>query len=1256
MLLNPVCRRGLIALGAVTALTVGVTPAATAAPAGPSGPVSPRGPVTQQSPGAGSTRSVTLITGDRVTIDTAADGTVVQSVRGPNGKTADFVRTVVDGATYVYPNAVLPYVSGGILDKRLFNVTKLIADGYDDAHTGKLPLIFRYTDAAARSRNKTSVAGATVVRPLDSVKGAAVTQERTQASKFWSSLTAAPAGTAARRGPGGPTFANGIAKVWLDGKVTVDLAESTAQIGAQKVWQGGDTGQGVNVAVLDTGVDAEHPDLAGQVATTASFVPYEEDVTDYVGHGTHVASTIAGTGAASDGKEKGVAPGARLDVGKVLNSEGSGQDSWIIAGMEWAARQKHAKIISMSLGGAGDGTDPMSESVNQLSSETGALFVIAAGNGGPQSIGSPGAADSALTVGAVDSADKLAEFSSQGPRSGDGGLKPELTAPGVDILAARSHFVRGGSGYYTTMSGTSMATPHVAGAAALLAATHPGWTGQQLKQALVSSVKPTPAYTPYQAGAGRLDAFAAVHATIFATVTAYSGFHPWPQKPGETEVKQVTYTNVGDTAVTLDLAIDAAAAPAGLFTLSAGRVTVPAHGTASVTETAELDRLPVDQQVSGMINATDSSGTVRAHTLIGAGREGQRQNLTVIAKDRSGKPLACPADEYRCQVIIAGKNRFATMQLDESGTGTIRLPVGSWSGWIDAQVQGANGPHSRGMAKLSFNDISLDRDRTVVLDAGAARRVEAYVPQAAIPAAVRLDVRRSWGKSGTEGYSSVESSVLPNESYDSVWALPTGKKVTDGEFEFGARFRLEQPALTVATKSRTYDDLLVKRAATPLPAGTGKLSAVFAGDGAAAELARRDVRGKAVVVRRSDTVGIGEQAKDAAAAGAKLLLVVNDGVGRLGPWDENPWTPESPAPVTVATLTADEGTELIDALRRGSVPLTVTSNPTTDYLYDVVHHWAGSVPVKPAFRSTPRDLARIDVSFRNFRPGKALEFRPDVWRGWAVGNMLTAPAQGERTDWVTAETSWLDDAMILSETGQHLLDVGHYAAGSVSRIHWFGPIQRPRMGPIGYLPVRYLDGVYIPVPGWGDSGAGHVGDALGNFDVKDYAALYQGDQLLRWGNAEYLPVTGLAAQRLPYRLVVDNDRGSWARPYSTHTLTEWNFTSAVTGSEAAQTLPLIQLDYGVETDTAGRAARRTELTVAASHLPGVTAGIKKLALEVSYDDGATWQRTTLVRHQGGSRATLKAPESAAFVTLRVTAGDSAGNDVSQTITRAFGLR
>ncbi|MFJ6632610.1 S8 family serine peptidase [Streptomyces sp. NPDC091376] len=1231
-------RSGRIALAAAVALTMGVMPAVAATAASPAGPLSAAG-TAHRSPAGGSTHTVTLITGDKVTIATAADGTVIRSFESANGAGSGFHRAVIDGATYVYPDSVLPYISTGTLDKRLFNVTQLIADGYDDAHAERLPLIVSYTDAAAKSRTQPKMAGSTVVRRLGSIQGAALAQNREQAPQFWSALTGGAGSAAARSAK--PAFAGGIAKVWLDGKVKADLSDSTAQVGAPEVWAGGNTGKDVKVAVLDTGVDAEHPDLAEQIDDSASFVPYEPDVADYHGHGTHVASTVAGTGSASEGKERGVAPGARLDIGKVLDQNGSGQESWIISGMEWAARDQQAKVVSMSLGGGGDATDPMSQAVDRLSAETGALFVIAAGNGGPQSIGSPGAADSALTVGAVDSADKLADFSSTGPRVGDFGLKPEITAPGVDILAARSHHRRG-QGYYTTMSGTSMATPHVAGAAALLASVHPDWTGATLKEALVSSTKATPSYTPYQAGAGRLDALAAVNTSVFATVSAFSGFRAWPYTPGDTDVRKVTYTNTADAPVNLDLAVDADV-PAGLFTLSADKVTVPAHGTASVELTADLDRVAPDQHVSGMITGTDGTGKVRAKTLIGAAKEGRRQNLKVVAKDRSGKPLAG-------RVLVTADRMFTVVDLDESGTGSMRLPVGSYSGWLIADVRGANGPRSLGMAMLAFNDVKLDEDRTVTLDGRKARQVVARAPKKTTAVAPRMDIHRSFTD------SLVESSMMPNATYDSIWALPTGEKVTDGKFEFGARFRLEQPALTVDTKTGALDDLLVKRAAEPLPAGTRTLKAVFADEGAAEMLARKQARGTAVVVRRSDEVTIAEQAKAAADAGAQMLLVVNDGIGRLQPWDENPWTPQSPAPLTVASLDADRGDDLIDALQRGTVELKVGSHPTTDYLYDVVHHWTGAVPAEPTWRVEPRDLARVDVSFRNPTSVRANEFRYDVWQGWTAGNQLMAPSQGERTDWVDSDVAWVEDAIIPTETGQHSLDVLRYRAATRAEVSWFGPIQRPRMGPIGFQPVRYLDTMYIPAPGWGDSGGGHVGEARGNFKVKNWMSLYQGDRQLNWGNAEFLRLPQLAAERLPYRLVLDNDRAEWTHPYSTHTLTEWNFTSAATGAESAESLPLIQLDYDVDTDKAGRSDRRAELKVTASHLPGTTAAIGKLSVEVSYDDGATWKRADMDRDGKGWRTNLKAPKGASFVSLRATARDSADNTVSQTITRAFGLR
>ncbi|GHA73361.1 peptidase [Streptomyces canarius] len=1181
---------------------------------------------------------VTLVTGDTVTVVRAPDGTLSHLVQDPEGHYTGFETHRSGRNTYVYPRDALPYVAAGSLDRELFDVTRLLADGYDDAHRDRLPLIVTYTDAGRHSGRRTPPRGARTTRALESIGGAALAVDRSAA--FWTSVTG---GASARDTHQRPRLRGGIAKIWLDGKVKADLAESTAQVGAPRVWASGDTGEGVDVAVLDTGVDAGHPDLAGRIAATAGFVP-GESVTDGNGHGTHVASTIAGTGAASDGREKGVAPGARLHIGKVLSDDGTGQDSWVLAGMEWAARDQHAKVISMSLGGPStDGSDPLSMAVDRLSEETGALFTVAAGNSGPDgyTVGAPGVADAALTVGAVDGSDTLADFSSRGPRPGDRGVKPDLTAPGVNILAARSQYAPEGSGPYQTLSGTSMATPHVAGAAALLAAEHPGLSGRQLKDALVSTTTATPRYTPFEAGVGRLDIAATATATVFASGGADFGFHAWPTPAGTTAERTVTYTNTADSPTALRLTTD------GPFTLSAGRLSVPAHGTASVTVTAHYDQVPVDRASAAFLTATDDSGTVRARTSLSAAKEGERHRLTLKAKDRAGRPAAGT-------VILTAKKFWLPLALDDSGTVDLRLPPGSYTAWLDTPLEGAHGPHSIGQGLLAVTDIDLGRDRTAVFDGTKARQVRTVAPDPSTPDGSRVDLYRGFA---ADDWSS--SSRWTDASYDSVWALPTGREVAQGEFVFGTRWRLRQPTLTVASGDGAFDDLRVAPGATPLPEGRHRLDAVFAGDGAPAAYSSLDVRGKAAVVRRDDTVPVPEQAAAATAAGARLLLVVNDGDGRLQAWEDSPWLPADPPPLTVATLTRDEGERLIT---RTSGPartrLSVTSHPVTEYVYDLVHDYRGAVPADLVHRADRRELARVDVSFRNYRAGRALENRDDVTpAGGSALNPSDAPALGDRTDWVTAGEPWSDRAQIPGEQQQYAPAVT-YRAGSADRVGWFGPVQRPRLLD-GNAPVRLDDKLYVSVPGWGDSGTGHLGGTYGNFDVDNQVRLYQGDELVREMGRYQLTMTvsGLSPAPLPYRLVSENSRDAWAAPYSTATRTEWGFTSRAGAAGEQAQLPLIQLDYGIATDASGRAGRHAGLTVTASHLPGSTgtAAIGRVGLEISYDDGVTWHHAAL-RHSGtGWRTRLDAPRAARFVSLRVDARDARGNSVRQSIVRAFGL-
>lgn len=1251
----PISRPGPVALAAIAALTMGVVPAGAVTPAGQAAPRLPARTVHQPS-----SHTVTLVTGDKVTVSTGADGKVTRSVQGPDGRPTGVTAYTTAGNTYMYPADALRYVAAGKLDRELFNITRLLADGYGDDRRDSLPLIVTYTDAAARARTQAVPAGASRTLSLSSIQGAALSASRSKAATFWKSLTGGTGAANGRRKGAEPELRAGIAKVWLDGKVKAALADTTAQIGAPQVWSGGDTGQGVDVAVLDTGVDTQHPDLAGQLAASTSFVP-GRSVEDHNGHGTHVASTIAGSGAASDGKEKGVAPGARLHVGKVLDDDGSGQDSWVLAGMEWAAREQHAKVISMSLGAEpGAGGDPLSEAVEALSAETGALFTIAAGNAGPHSVLTPGVADAALTVGAVDTSDTLADFSSTGPRKGDAGLKPELTAPGVDVLAARSQYAEDGSGYYQPLSGTSMATPHVAGAAALLAHAHPDWTGQQLKHALVSSTKRTPRYTPYEGGSGRLDVAAAVKNTVFATGTVYGGYRDPSAPAGDRSEKKVTYTNTADAPVTLDLATEVPGAREGAFTLSARQVTVPAHGSAEVTLTTAFDLVKRDTMTSGQILATGPSGALLAHTVIGAYVQAPRFTLTIDGKDRSGRPMS--GEVY----LISEKAFFGPLLLDESGTGTIDVPVGKYFVSLEADVQGTHGAHSKGKALLTVPEVEVTKATSVLLDASKAKPVSVRTPQASTPADIRLDVSRAF-----DNGTSLFMQRWQPEGFDSVWALPN-KQVTTGTFGFGGNWRLVEPSLAVSYGTRDFDDMIVARGRTQLKAGTWPTRVVYAGEGGAKAYSKLGALGKAAVVRRSDAVGPAEQAANAAKAGARLLLVVNDGEGRLNPWDsdlDSPYTEEgNPPPLTVASLTRDEGNELIAGIKPGrSAQLRVTTDVTTDYVYDISRHWA-AVPADPTYRPVSKDLNRVDVSFRSNRPARAMESRSAVWQGYYSLNVMPTPARTERTDWVSRDTDWVEMADINQQLQISSDSVKRYPSGKTSHLEYFGPIQRPRLSK-DYVPVRVGDQVLAVIPGWGDSGPGHVGRTLNNQNVRNSVQMYQtlpdGNSLLlrdsvtdTIGSIRY-PLTLDSAEKQPYRLVSANARAFWENDYSVTTRTEWGFTSAQPAAGTYSVLPLIQLDYAVEgMDDSGRTARRAAITVTPSHLDGAPRSdtIGKVGLDISYDDGATWQHAALTRTAAGWSTHLNAPAKAQFVTLRTTAADSQDNTVTQKISRAFGLK
>ncbi|HZX08242.1 S8 family serine peptidase, partial [Kribbella sp.] len=304
-------------IAALTTAAVLALGAATVIPSAAAPPPSASGASTK-------TSTVTLITGDVVEVTDAGGGRKAATVHPAAGREGVSFHTVeADGGLRVLPSDAVPYISTGVLDVNLFDVDELIADGYGES--ADLPLIVKDTPGILTAQ---SLTGTTTTRQLPSIGARAVDAAKDQLPALWNSL---------KPSAGVRSLNSGVTKIWLDGKVKPVLDKSVPQIGAPDAWKAGYEGSGVDVAVLDTGVDANHPDLRGKVKESQDFSGSPSGTEDHFGHGTHVAATIAGTGAGAGGTRKGVAPKADLLVGKVLGDDGYGYDSWIISGMEWAA-------------------------------------------------------------------------------------------------------------------------------------------------------------------------------------------------------------------------------------------------------------------------------------------------------------------------------------------------------------------------------------------------------------------------------------------------------------------------------------------------------------------------------------------------------------------------------------------------------------------------------------------------------------------------------------------------------------------------------------------------------------------------------------------------------------------------------------------------------------------------------------------------------------------------------------------------------
>jgi serine protease AprX len=470
----------------------------------------------------------------------------------------------------------------------------------------------------------------------------------------------------------------------------IDNATSEIRrINTTKVWDLGIDGTGINVSVIDTGINASHPDIAGRVIKGYDFVNNDGNPADDNGHGTHVAGTVGGNG--SLGTTTGVAPNVSLFGVKVLDAGGSGYESNVILGIEWSV-SNGANVISMSLGGDGLWTTSncdadaanfaMATAINNAVASN--IVVVAAAGNNASGVSSPGCIQKSIAAGAVDSSDTIASFSGIGAAMSDHGV----VAPGVSITSL--DYLSNG---YTDLSGTSMATPHVSGTTALLlhAANRQGTTlsPAQIKNIFNStSIDLGDPGNDSTFGAGRINVSAAVLSidtvgpSVVANPTGYTVGNT-AARNGTTITLNATITDsiagVKNASVNVS-AINASLASVSLFNISGFWINSSIIANAS-DGTYYLN-------VTAYDNASNSNNSVQLSIIVDNTPPG---NITVspvsyqrgsAANNRSIIGFNASADDPVINLTSAGLKNASVNASQINNTGRIELTnlSGIWRG------------------------------------------------------------------------------------------------------------------------------------------------------------------------------------------------------------------------------------------------------------------------------------------------------------------------------------------------------------------------------------------------------------------------------------------------------------------------------------------------------------------------------------------------------------------------------------------------
>ncbi|MGY4765553.1 S8 family serine peptidase [Kribbella sp. CWNU-51] len=1230
-------RRRLTALVLAATLTAALLATAGTATALPPTTADP-----EQSGTGSATELVTLVTGDVVRLDTRSDGSqqarVVAAAPGRGGGAHSYLR---DGDVYVEPLSAFDLLATGKLDRRLFDVSALVRQGYGDADRTTLPLIVTYRTGAGLGP-KAAPAGVQVHATFASAKAQAVTQSKNAGTGFLAEVAKRP----------------DVQKVWLDGRtraVGTEHTAVTASAPTPKV-KGSYDGTGSTIAVLDTGIDSSHPDFAGRIDQTRDFTG-GNDPTDRFGNGTHAASIAAGSGAASDGQYAGAAPGAHLAVGKVIDDSGAGYESWAIAGLQWAATSG-ADIVDVNVAGAVTrGEDPLTKAVDTLSRGSDALFVVPAGAKGRAAPGTsevtaPAAAADALTVGGTDRQGEWWDEARHGVQADRGAIKPEVAAPAVNVVGAYP------GGGYAIGTGTEPAAAYAAGAAAVLHQEHPDWLPGQLKATLASTATPVDRGDTFTVGGGAVDLARATtqQVTVDQGVVSF-GHITRPYRADQLQQQRtLTYRNRYKAPVTLDLATDVAGT-----TVRPSTVTIAPGATADVT--LALDATTLDAaDYTGRVTATGPG--VAIATAVGFVKQDDTVEVTLRILDRHGNPASgnvrvapyAPDDDdryYPDDLLFSPDQKEWTVRVPEGDYnvfGVVLTPDASGTGFEETSIVG--------LPKLSARAPNF----TVTLDARTARPMTLTTPKPSVPH--NLTVRWSRGEPGS-----------PDATYDDWWAdltmgspqrlsMSPTEKVHDAAFSVTSTWDAGVPPLQARSGRRRVDGWY---AGGPLTEGKHRYRLVDA------DANPKGVAGAVAVIQQPKDVWVGTLVEQLAAAGAVGVVIYPAATGYLV-------EPASGASVVTMTVSRSDGLELRAAAHKpASAWIELTETPRSPYSYDVSFVENGQVGRDLDYRVRGSDVATVATKIYSSGTGAAEG-------GWILN----------QHSYQSCHCSSSPVADQVPTTGyirtQYLTADRDVQASTAWEYHWRYTVVRPREFPT-YRPgqhstLEFLKAPYSPGVAGGSepNSQARTTRQRNNIDF-DYAAftdsagnwsrgmpggsasttLYAGDTEIYSEPSTSGNVT-VPAESTRYRLVSDVSNGGGVVGLLSDAHTEWTFQSATVAGDS-EVLPLLDVDYTDVADArSGRSAldltnsaargQRVDLDLTVGHQPGSTAGpVSAMKVLVSSDDGATWQKTVLrTLADGRYQATYTHPRTGDFISLKVLSSDSDGNAVDQTLMHAYRLR